>query len=327
MAPGSDQPLGGSLDALHSTESEAELIGSAMYMPDVCEAAGLFDKVTRAHIFDLGHEAIWGAIIDLWKAGIAPKPALVRDRIGANEHFDALGGLLYLNNLLADSSPSTASFHADAIVDRHARRQLFAAASDAAARCIDLASGPATSLLDELEKQTSAIAAGATRGTAWINAGDMIADAVEKARQRKGGIEFPTGLTLLDETMGGLHRGDLSLLGARPGMAKTVSAQAIAKNISAAGRGVAFFSLEMGGEPMALRLAVDLTFDRDAPIYNNQDAHNITLDRINKQDLQPHEWDRLTQAGQIVKSWPLAYDVRPSLTMADIRAALRIQFR
>lgn len=54
-----------------------------------------------------------------------------------------------------------------------------------------------------------------------------------------------TGLGNLDDKLGGLPRGYLTLLVARPGMGKTTLAMQIARNVAVSGRKVLFISLEM----------------------------------------------------------------------------------
>lgn len=65
----------------------------------------------------------------------------------------------------------------------------------------------------------------------------------------------PTGLTDLDGILGGLHRGDLIILAARPSMGKTSLALEITKRMAIQeGSGVAIFSLEMGKDQLVDKL-------------------------------------------------------------------------
>ncbi len=67
----------------------------------------------------------------------------------------------------------------------------------------------------------------------------------------EGVVGVPTGLTDLDDRLGGLHNQDLVIIAGRPSMGKTALATNIAfhaaKNIQDKGTksSVAFFSLEM----------------------------------------------------------------------------------
>ena len=59
----------------------------------------------------------------------------------------------------------------------------------------------------------------------------------------------------LDSYLGGLRRGTLFIIGARPSVGKTALSLNIAQNVAAYGRKVAFFSLEMTADQICERLA------------------------------------------------------------------------
>lgn len=56
---------------------------------------------------------------------------------------------------------------------------------------------------------------------------------------------IPTGFIAYDHLTNGLHAGDLTIIGARPGVGKTSLAVCIGVNVARAGEGVAIFSMEM----------------------------------------------------------------------------------
>ena len=94
-----------------------------------------------------------------------------------------------------------------------------------------------------------------------------------EAFDRDGGLAgLATGLIDLDRRLGGLHPSDLVILAARPSMGKTALATNIAFNVARSyawepqpdgsrktvgGGVVAFFSLEMSAEQLAMRLLAD----------------------------------------------------------------------
>ena len=71
---------------------------------------------------------------------------------------------------------------------------------------------------------------------------------------------MPTGLSELDEKLGGLHKSDLVILAGRPSMGKTALATNIAYNAAQyilkdkKKSSVAFFSLEMSSEQLSTRI-------------------------------------------------------------------------
>ncbi len=62
-----------------------------------------------------------------------------------------------------------------------------------------------------------------------------------------------TGIPEIDRDMGGLHRGELTILAARPGVGKTTLAQQITDSFAKRGQRVLFVSCEMSHEQLAVR--------------------------------------------------------------------------
>jgi replicative DNA helicase len=72
-------------------------------------------------------------------------------------------------------------------------------------------------------------------------------------RQGKSTVAIETGFADLDKHMGGWHRGDFVVLGARPGVGKSALAVQMCLKVAAQGLPVAFFSLEMTTSQMNTR--------------------------------------------------------------------------
>ncbi len=76
----------------------------------------------------------------------------------------------------------------------------------------------------------------------------------------QGIVGVPTGLTDLDEKLGGLHKSDLVIIAGRPSMGKTALATNIAYHAAKTMQennekgSVAFFSLEMSSEQLSTRI-------------------------------------------------------------------------
>ncbi len=79
-------------------------------------------------------------------------------------------------------------------------------------------------------------------------------------KNEEGIVGVPTGLTELDDRLGGLHKSDLVIIAGRPSMGKTALATNIAfnaaKNLQDSGKEstIAFFSLEMSSEQLSTRI-------------------------------------------------------------------------
>lgn len=77
---------------------------------------------------------------------------------------------------------------------------------------------------------------------------------IETARENGGRIGIDTGLGALDRILGGMHKSDLIVCGARPGMGKTALGLSILLNACRAGHHVGFVSTEMSAVQIGNRL-------------------------------------------------------------------------
>jgi replicative DNA helicase len=111
-------------------------------------------------------------------------------------------------------------------------------------------------LLEQAEQVIYRLGSKSAR-TDWVSGEELAAElypVIEHMQQHKGEVSgIQTGIPELDRMTRGFQRGDLVLVGARPGSGKTAIGEQIAMHVAEAGESVAFFSLEMGRMPLGLR--------------------------------------------------------------------------
>lgn len=119
----------------------------------------------------------------------------------------------------------------------------------------------------------------------------------------------PSGFRFLDEITCGFQSGDLIILAARPSMGKTALALCLARNASLAGFPVAFVSLEMSSDQLAMRI---LSFDAQVPLAS------LRSGMISSED-----WLALTSAAARIADYSIFIDDLPSQTILDIKTRAR----
>jgi replicative DNA helicase len=130
---------------------------------------------------------------------------------------------------------------------------------------------------------------------------------LDPSRRIKG---ISTGFTKLDEMTGGLHKGELIILAARPSMGKTAIALHIASHVATKlNEKVAVFSLEMSGESLLTRMLC-------ASAY-------VDSQRFRAGYLNQDERRKLAQASQKLVEAPLYIDDTAGVNLMDMHAKLR----
>ena len=174
----------------------------------------------------------------------------------------------------------------------------------------------------------------------------VLEDKLKKARKsEKTILGVRTGLTDIDNYTGGLQKGDLIIIAARPSMGKTALATTIAKNIAEIIRkesynnkrkneneeneepkSVAIFSLEMSGEQLAARIvAMDSKFNTKTihtGRYDEKDRNTGEVIEANKK-INDNEWAKIYESMQDISELPLYIDDTPALNISILRSRAR----
>ena len=132
----------------------------------------------------------------------------------------------------------------------------------------------------------------------------------ELATDRAAAQGTPTGFSGLDHVLAGMGKGDMIIVGARPGMGKTSFALNIATNVAqSTKKKVCIFSLEMSAEQLVNRiLASEAMIDSYA-------LRNGTL--------TPEEWTHLAEASSRLSGCDILIDDTPGITVSGMKGKLR----
>ena len=302
-----------------NVEAEQAILGVLMFDPSAWEELG---SLAPEHFLEPFHVRLFTTMCEMHLADRLLAPPLLAPRFRDDPAFAALGGLSYLLDLCNRAPPpSVVRPFALSVADTALRRELMrvSAAAIESARSDHARDG--VQILADLERKATELAQGTIVADAFVGAGDAVTGALEHARARTGRIDFPFGVAEVDVATGGMTAGETTVLGAWTGMGKTLCALTVARACAQAGAGVAYFSLEMSANPMALRLACDLAYQ------GRYDGRGPEIDRATRGELRDDEWEALWAAQRQARELPLLFDTRPALTTAQIEAAARRQHR
>ena len=309
-------------------EAEAAFLGAALIDNRVLEELPV--ALHHSHFFEPVHARIFERIVQLLDRKAVVTPVTLRPYFEADEALKELGGLTYLARLTADGQGLLAPRElAEQIYDLALLRELVSVGRGLVEGALDTSESVAP--LDQIEQAEAALyavaeGAGAqTEAQSFNTATRTAIMGIEKALNSGGHIAGKTtGMTSLNEKVGGLHDSDLIILAGRPGMGKTALATNIAFNAASrllrdmadgiepeksVGAATAFFSLEMSADQLATRILAEQSgFSSEA----------LRMGKISREDFQ-----KLSFASQTLAELPLYIDDTPALSIAALRARAR----
>ena len=134
------------------------------------------------------------------------------------------------------------------------------------------------------------------------------AELLEKRYKNKDDKGYYTGISSIDKFMGGLHRQELTTIGARPGVGKTMLGMQMALRVSTNGKKVMFTSLEMSVTQICERI-----------IASNTDIDSI---RLRTGNIKDDEWAEIIRVASLYENANFILD-KTSRTVQHIRAKVR----
>jgi len=309
-------------------EAEQALLGILLY--DNAAFERLSDQLGARHFFEPFHGRLFAAVQNHIGRGQLAEPMLLADEFQRDPAFIDLGGVRYLADLVDRAPPaSNAADYGRVIYDLALRRDLIRIGGDISALARE--GDPDLSAREQIEaaeQQLYTLAETGGASTGLMDFGDALAGAVEMAAEaynREGGLSgLSTGLSDLDQKLGGLHASDLIILAARPSMGKSALGANIAFNVArryawepqpdgrrktVSGGVVAFFSLEMSAEQLAMRLLAEVT--------------EVPSDKIRKGEINASEFGRIRDAAAEIREAPLYMDDTGGISIAKLAARAR----
>ncbi|MBD3729194.1 MAG: replicative DNA helicase [Sphingomonadales bacterium] len=309
-------------------EAEAAFLGAVLIDNRVVEELDV--PIRPDHFFEPVHQRVFARVVTLLDRNAVVTPVTLKPYFESDEALKELGGITYLARLTADGQGLLAPRElAEQIYDLALLRQLVSVGRNLVEGALD--TSEAVAPMEQVERAEAAlysVADGAGVGNEASTFGSATTKAlgmIQKALNSGGHVSGKTtGLTSINDKVGGLHDSDLIILAGRPGMGKTSLATNIAFNCAdrllrdqrdgiekkdSVGAGVAFFSLEMSADQLATRILAE-----QAEISSS----DLRMGKISRDEFQ-----KLSFASQRLAELPLYIDDTPALTIAGLRTRAR----
>ena len=245
-------------------EAEQALIGSVLVNNDIIDE--ISNIINSAKFFDPIHKKIYEVIENLNNKGMIANPITLKNYFENDNGLNEVGGVDYLVKLTRfSSSIKQAIDYAKVIHESHIKRELISISEKISEDSHDDKNDKTgENIIEEAEQFLYQLAERGNFSQSYMKFNQAIDQTIEMATQAmqsdQGIVGVPTGLTDLDEKLGGLHKSDLVIIAGRPSMGKTALATNIAYNAAkqiqknSEKSSVAFFSLEMSSEQLSTRI-------------------------------------------------------------------------
>ena len=295
-------------------EAEQTILGSILANNELYDE--ITDQIDGGYFFDPVHQKIYKIISNLISKGLLANPITIKNFFNSNEELVEIGGIDYLLKLTkVSTTKNQIKYYSQLLSDLYIRRQLINISEETLEESknkeLEITG---TNILENTERKLFEVAEKGNFQKSFITFKDALKETIDMAtaayKNDQGIVGVPSGLTDLDDRLGGLHKQDLIIVAGRPSMGKTALATNIAfyaaQNIQAKNKhsSVAFFSLEMSSEQLSTRI-----LSEQSRIKSN----DIRRGKINQED-----FEKFIEASKNLENLPLHIDDTPAISIAAV---------
>ena len=295
-------------------EAEQTILGSLLVNNEIFDE--ISDKIDDNYFYDPIHKKIYKTISNLISKGLLANPVTIKNFFNSNEELLEIGGVDYLLKLTnVSTTKNQIKYYSELLSDLYIRRQLINISEetleDSKNKNLEISG---TNILENTERKLFEIAERGEFQRSFIAFKDALKETIDMAtaayKNDQGIVGVPSGLSDLDDRLGGLHKQDLIIIAGRPSMGKTALATNIAfnaaQNINKQDykSSVAFFSLEMSSEQLSTRILAE---------QSRIKSNDIRRGKINQED-----FEKFIEASKNLENLPLHIDDTPAITISAL---------
>ncbi len=290
---------------------EESVLGALML-----DQTALINSIETLHVeyfYKEEHQIIYRAIRKLFEMSQPVDLLTVVERLRLDGDLEAAGGAYAVSKLTENVvSAAHIEYHIRVLSEKFIQREMIRISTETIREAYDETTD-VVNLLDQTEQRLMDINDKNFRSD-YHPMGDFVGIAMEKideaGKKEDGFSGLPSGFFGIDRVTAGFQPGTLIILAARPAMGKTAFALSMARNMAVQfNNPVAFFSLEMTGDELAMRLI--------------SSESKIPGDVLKKGRLTNEQKEMLKRGAQPLQGAPIFIDDTPQLTIFELRAKAR----
>ena len=293
-----------------SVEAEQALLGSIIVSSDA------FDKVSgiisAEDFYVAEHQHIYNALLKMYSQNKTIDVVTLVNTLVEMGDRDEAGGVQYIT-LLAESVPSAQNVkdYARIVKDKATLRKLIKVCDEINEDAYS--ESDVRTVIDNAEQKIFDISHN-NDSKEFRHIRDVLRNVyrdLELLSENKGAVSgSKTGFSGLDRMLVQMGKGDLVIVGARPGMGKTSFALNIATNVAkSTKKAVAIFSLEMSAEQLVTRI-----ISSEAMV----DSHTLRTGKITNED-----WDNIADVISSLSGCDVYIDDTSAITTTEMKSKLR----
>ena len=296
----------------NNIEAEQSIIGSILLSNEIFDEINLIIK--GKYFYDPMHQKRFETIEKLIYGGMLANPITLKNIF--EKEKDDINIPEYLVKITKFSTSTRQAIEYSKIIyDLYVKRELIKISENMidAAKLNEIElSGK--NIIEDYEKKLFDLAEKGSFSSSLVKFDDAMKQTIEMAsnafKNEEGIVGVPTGLTDLDDRLGGLHKSDLIIIAGRPSMGKTALATNIAfnaaKKIQDNGKKstIAFFSLEMSSEQLSTRILAEQS--------------RIKQNDIRRGKISEDQFDKFIETSKDISELPLYIDETPAISIAAL---------
>ena len=292
-------------------EAEQALLGAIIVNPDCFDKVGAIISADDFYLEE--HKHIYTVLVKMFMRSKVIDTVTLVNSLVEEGYRDEAGGSQYIA-LMANSVPSVAnvSDYAKIVKDKSTLRRLISICEDISTDAYEEAS-PVKTIVDSAEQKIFDISHN-NEVKDFRHIRDILHNVyqdIETLSETGGAVTgSKTGFSGLDKMLIQMGKGDLIIVGARPGMGKTSFAMNIATNVAKSSKkAVAIFSLEMSGEQLVTRILSSEAL--------------VDSGRLRTGQLKTEDWTNIAGVISTLSGCDIYIDDTSAITSAEMKSKLR----